>query len=184
MSRCGGIHTCLLQRMQMRKTGRERLFTPFGMYRICENAAASSAQAARGPVNDIVDLRCQICHADMLPPSAKHTRLLSVYLCQTHMVHTQCKARLGNRGCQICRIPCIAENEITESMSNYMWKSGLRVTCGCGRSHTREAASECPQRMTMCLFQDCFHVMPLDKTQEHYDEAHPGRAVWTDMPHC
>lgn len=151
--------------------------TPFGMFRVGGNAVAKIADPRKCHQQDQLDLKCQICLNDMLPPSTEHTRFFTVFVCGKHIIHTQCRAHLNNDRhdkCPMCGTTRAVTACVSEETSNAYWDMNVRPECGCGSRHMREAAARCPRRLTMCLFPGCFDIYPWDETEDHYAAAHPG----------
>jgi hypothetical protein len=137
--------------------------------------AAASGQGRSD--EEIIELTCPICLMEMLPPSTRRTRRYYVRMCGLHITHPRCKQGLLRRGCPTCREPLVENEEIDETASIIFWKAGLQPACGCGKQHTREAAANCKQRLTMCPETDCHRIFFLDKIEAHYAKKHKGLPV-------
>jgi len=151
------------------------------MYRIEAHGVAETAPAQ--PHDLSVDLRCQICQNDMVPPSTADSRRYVALVCESHFVHKSCLARLPRRQCPTCRASSTSP-EFPESASRLLWQSGLRPPCGCDYpKHTRDVAAKCPARQVTCLFPDCTEIYFLHEQQDHYNECHPGEPI-AENPVC
>lgn len=152
------------------------------MYQIsqCEDKARNDNLP---PPSTLLDLKCQICHEEMVAPSTPESRLYCAYLCPSHIIHVECRARMNATRCT-CRAPLATTTDLSENTSLVYWRAGLRPPCGCGRAtHTREEAVRCRRRQVMCLFPDCREPVFLHELEDHYSEKHPGEPVAT-QPKC
>lgn len=127
--------------------------------------------------NDVLELVCQICTVQMMPPSTPRSRLYYVHMCGLHLAHRNCKRCLPRHNCAVCREPFAEQEEIDETKSIIFWKAGLRPKCGCNQVHTREAAAKCKKRQTMCDVAECNELFFLHEIDQHYDKFHEGMPV-------
>jgi hypothetical protein len=159
------------------------------MYRIRDQnlSTASLSLASQTPqaasAAEIIDLRCQLCHCEMVAPSTRDSRRHVSMVCESHIMHKTCFAQLKQKRCPTCKTS-VETNEFSESASLILWRSGVRPLCGCGRTdHTREKAAACPAREVTCLFPGCVDSYYLNEQDIHYSTCHPGEVVVSE-PRC
>ena len=159
------------------------------MYRIrdlkqtAQADCVSSAELLDEPDTSIIDLRCQLCQTRMVAPSTRESRRFVSLVCESHIMHKSCFARLPRKECPTCRKS--AENiEFTESASLILWRSNVRPPCGCGRTqHTRDEAAACQFRLVTCLYPGCTEPYFLHEREGHYAEFHEN-AEPVEEPSC